>query len=60
VGDQLANGHPTKCREMPPCYAGSYSQVQLCASPWHAMGNLSTEGVKAVDWRYNQSDKCLI
>jgi len=45
VGARLVSGHPIKCREMPkcretpPCYAGSYSQVQLCASTWHATGN---------------------
>ena len=39
VGARLVNGRPIKCRVMPPCYAGLYSQVQLCASSWHAMGN---------------------
>jgi len=32
-------GHPVKHRETPPCYAGSYSQVQLCTSSWYAMGS---------------------
>jgi len=39
AGVRPVNGHPIKCRETPPCYAGSYSQVQMCTSLWYAMGN---------------------